>query len=170
MKVGAFVGKFYPPHIGHLSAIDYALTKCDIVYIIISKNNIRNNSIKKDAKFEIIDAKLIKSWFVEHYKNNKRVKVEIFDESGFKPYPQDRDKWADKFKKQFPFVNVKIADIGYKEYNDKYFPEYEFLEIDRDKINIHSSHLRENMKKYYKFLIPEAKQYFKTQGGKNENI
>ena len=23
MKIGAFTGKFYPPHIGHLSAVDY---------------------------------------------------------------------------------------------------------------------------------------------------
>ena len=89
-----------------------------------------------------------------------KVKVEIFDEQGLLPYPNDQDKWAKRFKEQFPFVNVKIADEGYKDFNKKYFPEYDFLAIDRNKIDIHSTYFRENPQKYIDFLIPEAKKYF----------
>ena len=28
-RIGAFVGKFYPPHIGHLSVVDNALDSFD---------------------------------------------------------------------------------------------------------------------------------------------
>lgn len=160
MKIGAFVGKFYPPHIGHLSAIDYACTKLDIVYVIISKNQERENQIRELSSFEIIPAELIKQWFEEYYKNNTKVKVEIFDEKGLLPYPKDQDKWAKRFKAQFPFINVKIADESYKDFNKKYFPEYDFLAIDRNKIDIHSSYFRKNPQKYINFLIPEAKNYF----------
>ena len=160
MKIGAFVGKFYPPHIGHLSAIDFACTKLDLVYVIISKNQERENQIKESSGFDYLPAELIKSWFEDYYKNNSKVKVEIFDEQGLLPYPNDQDKWAKRFKEQFPFVNVKIADIGYKEFNQKYFPDYEFLAIDREKIDIHSSYFRKNPKKYINFLIPKAQSYF----------
>ena len=162
-KIGAFVGKFYPPHIGHLSVIDNALKDLDMVYIIISKNEIREKEIQKTQHFNLLNTQLIKSWFELHYKGNDRVRVEIFDETGLKPYPQDVDIWSEKFKKQFPMVNVKIADAGYREFNEKYFPEYEFYEIDRDKIPVHSTMLRDNMLDNINYLIPEAKDYFIQQ-------
>jgi cytidyltransferase-like protein len=40
-KIGAFTGKFYPPHIGHLYAIDYSLSKCSELYVFISENEER---------------------------------------------------------------------------------------------------------------------------------
>ncbi len=159
-KIGAFVGKFYPPHIGHIHAIDKACKDMDILYIIISKNDKRNQQILERDCFEILDAELIKSWFTQHYKNNPKIKVEIFDETNLKPYPQDLEKWAEKFKQQFRDVNVKIADESYREYNKKYFAEYEFYPIDRDVIDIHSSYFRKNKQKYKNYLILEAQKYF----------
>ena len=160
-KIGTFVGKFYPPHIGHLSVVDNALKDFDEIYIIISKNQIREDEIKNTQDFEQLDTELIKHWFELHYKDEPKVKVEIFDETGFKPYPQDQDKWTEKFKKQFPMVNYKIADAGYREFNEKYFPEYGFYEIDREKIPVHSTMLRKNMQENLQYLIPEAREYFK---------
>lgn len=167
-KVGAFVGKFYPPHIGHLWVIDNAIKDMDEVYIIISKNENRNQQISKSQNFKVLDASLIQKWFKEHYKNNPKVKVEIFDESGLRPYPEDRDVWAERFKKQFPSVNVKIADEGYREYNQEYFPEYEFYPIDRDVVNIHSTQIRNNIKENLNYIIPEARDYFGAVALKND--
>ena len=159
-RIGAFVGKFYPPHIGHLSVIDNALKDFDEIYIVISKNDIRNENIKNNQNFDSLSAELIKSWFKKHYQFEPKGKVAIFDESEFKPYPEDVDKWSEKFKKEFPEVNVKIADAGYRDFNKQYFPEYEFYEIDREKIPVHSTMLRNDMKANLKYLIPEAREYF----------
>ena len=161
-KIGAFVGKFYPPHIGHLSVVDNACENLDEVWVIISYNKQRNKQLEKTDGFAELDAWLIKKWFAQHYQNNPKVKVEVFDESDFKPYPQDRDKWAEKFKKQFPSVNVKIADASYKEYNKIYFPEYEFYEISRDVVPFHSTDFRQNPQQNLDKIIPEAQQYFKN--------
>ena len=160
-RIGAFVGKFYPPHIGHVWVIDNLVDSLDELYIIISKNDIRNKEIEQLTNFKILNAEIIKGWFVKHFKNNNKIKVEIFDETNLRPYPEDRDKWAEKFKKQFPQVNVKIADESYREYNQTYFPEYEFLAIPRDVINIHSTMLRTDLNKHFNYLIEEAKTYFK---------
>ena len=62
-RVGAFTGKFYPPHIGHLSVIDNALKNLDEVYVVISKNELRNESIKNQFRFEVLSAEKIKHWF-----------------------------------------------------------------------------------------------------------
>ena len=164
-RVGAFIGKFYPPHIGHLWVVDNLLDEFDEIYIIISENEKRNIQIKEETNFNIIDAKQIKNWFEEHYKNNSKVKVKIFNESNFKPYPQDRDKWAEKFKREFPEVNVKIADESYREYNKQYFPEYEFRSIPRNVVNIHSTQIRENIEENLNFIIPEARKYFENLKG-----
>lgn len=160
MRIGAFIGKFYPPHIGHLSVIDNILDEFDELFIIISYNKIRNESIEKISGFKNLSPELIKSWFEKHYENNKKIKVGIFDEGDFRPYPEDRDKWAEKFKKEFPTVNVKIADEEYREFNKIYFPDYEFFAIDRDKLNIHSTQIRADAKNNIEYLIPEARNYF----------
>ena len=162
-RIGAFVGKFYPPHIGHLSVIDNALKDFDEIYIVISKNDIRNENIKNNQNFDSLSAELIKSWFQKHYQFEPKVKVDIFNETGLEPYPKDVDKWSKKFKKQFPTVNCKIADGGYRDFNKIYFPEYEFYEIDRDKIPVHSTMLRNDMKANLKYLIPEAREYFEKK-------
>lgn len=159
MKVGAFVGKFYPPHIGHLWVIDNLAPKLDKLYVIISKNDTRNKEISKN--FETLDAELIKKWFSQHYSNNKKIVVEIFDESNFKPFPEDLDKWSEKFKKQFPDVNIKIADESYRAFNQKYFSEYEFWPIDRDFIPIHSTQIRNDVLANLNYIIPEAREFFK---------
>lgn len=155
-KIGAFVGKFYPPHMGHIDAVQKALKYCDVVYVIISKNEERNNNIYDDYGFPILSASQIKNWLEKYFQDNKKVKVEIFDESGLRTYPQDRDIWAKNFKQKFPDVNVKIADIGYKEYNEKYFPEYEFFEVDREITPIHSTLIRSNYEKYKEYVLPTA--------------
>lgn len=167
-KIGAFVGKFYPPHIGHLWVVDTLIEKLDEIYIIISTNQIRNKQISEISGFKNLDAEIIKGWLKQHYKNNPKIKVEIFDETGLKPYPEDRDKWAEKFKKQFPDVNVKIADESYREFNRQYFPNYDFLAIPRNVIDIHSTEIRNNLKDNLKYIIPEGQEYFKNLGENNE--
>lgn len=165
MKIGAFTGKFYPPHIGHLSAVDYSLTKCDKVIIVISNNASRNEKIKKDYNFDIIDAKLIKNWFEEYYIDNDRVEVAIIDENGLKPYPDNQIEWVERFKRKFPEVNVKIADESYREFNEKFFPECQFLPLERDIIPIHSTLIRKNVMANIQYIIPTARDYFKNLYG-----
>ena len=162
MKVGAYIGKFYPPHIGHLSVIDKVSEKLDELIIVISYNKFRNDLIERQTGFENLSPVLIKKWFEKHYENNPKIKVGIFDEGDFKPYPEDLDKWAEKFKKEFPTVNVKIADESYREFNRIYFPDYEFLAIDRDTLNVHSTQIRNDIKTNLDNLIPEARKYFES--------
>lgn len=168
MKVAAFIGKFYPPHIGHLAVVDKFAKSVDELWIIISYNSIRNKIIENQSGFKNLSPYLIKQWFENHYKNNSKIVVEVFDETGFRPYPEDRDKWAEKFKKEFPKINIKIADESYREFNNQYFSEYEFLPLSRDIVNIHSTEIRKDLLKHLDKIIPEARDYFK--GGNHGKV
>ncbi|MBE5738702.1 MAG: hypothetical protein E7354_03145 [Clostridiales bacterium] len=160
MRIGAFSGKFYPPHIGHLSVIDKLIDSFDEIWIIISYNPIRNMQIRESTGFETLAPDIIKGWFEKHYESNPRVKVAIFDESGYRPYPEDGAHWAEEFRKQFPTINAKIADESYRDYNAEYFPDYEFVPIDRDEVCIHSTMIRNNTIGLLDKIIPEAREYF----------
>lgn len=168
-KIGAYIGKFYPPHIGHIWVVDNILKDFDKLYIVISYNKLRNIKIKEEQGFDEIDPRLIKKWFKEYYKNNKKVVVEIFDETSLRPYPQDRELWAKKFKNQFGDVNYKIADESYREYNEKFFPEYVFYSIPRDVVPIHSTQIRKNILNNINNIIPTAKGYFLKKIKNNTN-
>jgi len=37
-KVGCFIGKFLPQHIGHLSVMDKALRECERVIVVLAEN------------------------------------------------------------------------------------------------------------------------------------
>lgn len=172
-KIAGFVGKFYPPHIGHLKVVDDACEKFDKVYMIISNNDIRNEQIKNLSGFDIIKPELIKMWLCDYYKDNKKVLIEIFDETDLKPYPEDQDVWADKFKQQFPDINVKIADESYRKFNEKFFPEYEFFSIDRDNISVHSTLIRKccvegNVDYIKKFVLEKTYTYLKDKYKNND--
>ena len=48
-KVGCFVGKFLPPHIGHLSVIDKALQECEKVVVVLAENPERSEKLCKES-------------------------------------------------------------------------------------------------------------------------
>ena len=50
-KIGAYIGKFYPPHIGHIWVVDNILKDFDKLYIVISYNKLRNIKIKEEQGY-----------------------------------------------------------------------------------------------------------------------
>ncbi len=154
-KVGAFVGKFLPPHIGHLSVIDNALKECDKLYIVISDDAKNSKKLCKKNNFPYFSAKTRLKWFKKHYKTQKNASFRIIDESKLK----DKNNKSEYAKLFFDSVgtdvNIKYADESYRELNEKYFPNSKFVAIDRDKINIHSTNIREDLNNI-KFVIKEA--------------
>ena len=156
-KIGAFVGKFLPPHLGHLSVIDKALKYCDVLYVVISENKEKNAAINKRDNFPFLSAEIRKKWFEQHYINTKNIHFVILNEDGLKSFPEDLDKWTERFNKLVPNANIKIADESYREFNEKYFSQCQFVPIERDKIPVHSTNIRQEPHEYMEYIIPEAK-------------
>lgn len=161
MKVGAFVGKFLPPHLGHVTQIEKCLSLVDELHVIVAEDPSRSAAICESAGLEPIDGKLRVEWLREHFKNNPKIKIFYFDESGLKAFPEGLKEWSERFKNQFKGINVKFADETYRELNEKYFPECEFIPFDRMVIPISATMIRSDIKSNINYIIEEGREYFK---------
>lgn len=159
MKKGAFVGKFLPPHVGHISVIENAASKCDELWVVISDCPQKSKELCEKANFPYFSSLQRKSWFEKHYKNNPKIHFAIIDETKIKNSKNFMKDYAELFYQILPNdINMKFADISYKELNDKFFPKCQFVEIDRDKINIHGTDIRNDYKKNRQYVLREARE------------
>ncbi|MFA6860121.1 MAG: adenylyltransferase/cytidyltransferase family protein [Clostridia bacterium] len=172
-KIGALCGKFLPPHLGHVYAINESAKQCDFLYVILAENPERCEKLCQKAGFPNIKAKQRLSWLKEHFKDNPKIKFLYFDETGLEAFPKGLKEWSEKLKKILPKnVNMKFADETYRELNEKYFPEFTFVPFDRNVIPISATMIRNDLKKYFNFLLPQSKVYFEkilTKKGTKEH-
>ena len=166
--IGAFAGKFLPPHIGHISQIEKSAKECDELYIVVCDNTENSKRLCKQAGLPWITPEMRVNWLREHFKNNKKIKVLLMIEDGIPAFPNGLDIWSKKFKEITNYkVNKKFADETYRELNEKYFPECEFVCFDRTVINISGTEVRNNPKENLDKIIPEARQFFENIINKN---
>lgn len=155
-KIGAFVGKFLPPHIGHLSVIDRALDECDEVVVVLADNPEKSKQLCLEAGFPYFDAKKRLKWIKKHYKGRKNIHFYYIDESVLKPYTSQG--FADLFWKSVKEkVNVKYGDESYRKLNEEGFGNCKFVAVDRSLIDVSGTKVRNN-KENLKFMIEEGKQ------------
>lgn len=158
-KIGAFVGKFLPPHVGHESVVEKMIKECDECVVVVSDNPTKSKILCEKANFPYFDSKQRLNWFEKHYKNTKKVHFAIIDESKIKNTKNFFQEYALLFWQSVPFeVNIKYGDESYRELNEKYFPSCKFVAIDRDRINIHGTDIRKDFQKNKKFVLVEARE------------
>lgn len=159
-RIGAFVGKFLPPHIGHVAQMEKCAEMVDELHIVVSENPEKTAKLCESSGLDPIPGRLRVEWLEKHFENNPKVKVFYFDETGLKAFPEGLKEWSEKFKSQFKGINVKFADETYRELNEKWFPECEFVVFDRTVIPVSSTMIRNDIKKNIKYVIEEAREYF----------
>ena len=169
-KIGAFPGKFLPPHIGHLSMILSCAEKCDELLVVVADSEKNSRTLCEKSNLPYIPVRLRIKWLKSHFKNKKNIKVIYMNEDKYGEFPLPMDVWSDAFKKITKHrVNMKFADETYRKLNELHFPECEFVCFDRHKINISATMVRENPEKYFDFIIAEAQPYFKKILDKRKN-
>ena len=162
-KIGAFPGKFLPPHTGHINTILDCAKKCDKLLVVVADSEKNSKSLCEKSNIPYIPVKLRIKWLKEHFKKHKNIKVIYMNEDKLGDFPAPMKVWSDAFKKITKHkVNMKFADETYRPLNELHFPECEFVCFDRQKINVSATMIRENPEKYFDFIIDEAKPYFKA--------
>jgi HTH-type transcriptional repressor of NAD biosynthesis genes len=53
-KTGVFVGKFFPPHKGHLKAILECSTQCEKLYVVLSHSLEQEKRLCRENHFDFI--------------------------------------------------------------------------------------------------------------------
>ncbi len=168
-KIGCFVGKFLPPHIGHLSVIDRVINECEKAVIVLSEDPKRSKEKCEKSSFPYFTPMQRLEWLKKHYQGNNNIKFVFLDESGLKSFPEGLEEWSKRFKEVIKDqITAKYADESYRQLNELYFPECEFVAIDRDAIAVHGTDIR-NKKEYLKYVIPEGYDDIKKQLDKQFN-
>ena len=162
--VGMFVGKFLPPHKGHINAIKKASKLCDKLFVIVGSDEKHNKKLCDDAGIPFIDLKTKTKWMQKELKDVKNVKILSFNEDGIPTMPFGWKEWSLGLKK---LVGEKIdviygSERSYEKDYKTYFPESQYVLQDefRDEINISSTKIRQNPKKYYNYICDSAKPFF----------
>ncbi len=155
-EVGCFVGKFLPPHIGHLSVINRMIKECKKIIVVLAEDKKISRKKCEESNFPYFEPSERLRWLKEYYKNHPNIKFYFFDEDGINP--KDYFNWSKEFKIRIPEkITVKYADKSYYKLNKMFFPECEFVEVDRNLINIHGTDIRNNIENI-KFVVPTGQK------------
>lgn len=155
--IKAFIfGKYLPFHKGHQAMIEFALTKCDFLTVLVCSSD-----------KELIDGKTRKKWIDETFINVPKLEVQVFD------YIEDElpnssetsleisKIWSDIFKKLFPDYNLLITSEKYGEMVANCM-NINHLEFDnaRQQTTISATSICQDLFKNWDFLPNSVKHYF----------
>lgn len=170
-KIGVFIGKFLPPHLGHINQIKKCLEQCDELIVIVADSKKRTKNICKNANIKTVHAKTRLKLIKKHLFNNNqdfkikyknKIKFLYINQGMLEAFPDKLNLWKNKLKKITKNkFNYWFVDNNYLEISKKYFPEYNFIGFDRNEIRICATEIRNNFNNNFKFIIPEAIKYFK---------
>lgn len=155
--IKAFVfGKFFPFHKGHEAMINYALTKCDFLSVLIccSDKESISGSIRRD-------------WIVQSFEKVKSIEILTFDylESEFPNTSESSLEvswiWSKKFKELFPDCNLLITSEEYGNYVATYMNiEHLSFDASRQFFSVSSSLVRKDLFSFWSFLPDSVKRSF----------
>ncbi len=152
--VKAFVfGKFLPFHKGHEAMINFALTKCDFLTVLICCSDKEN-----------IPATTRQKWIEKTFETDKNLEIKIFNYlenelPNTSESSQDVSKvWSNKFKEFFPDYNLVITSEEYGNYVASFLGiEHIAFDIPKQLFPISASAVRNDIFNNWKFLPDSVK-------------
>ncbi len=157
MKTGLVIGKFLPPHKGHIALIEFAADNCDEVIVLIH--------IKKE---DVIEGERRLCFLNEIFKNKKfykKIRLEYtLDEDLPSSSVSDKNiskTWAGYLSKRFPEVRIVFASEKYGEYLGEYMNiESRIFDLERIKYPVSATMIRENTFLHWEHIPEEIRYYF----------
>ncbi len=155
--IKAFVfGKFYPFHKGHEAMINFALSKCDFLSVLVCSSDKEN-----------ISGEIRSSWIRKTFEKIPNVEVRVFDylESELPNTSVTSvsvsEVWAKIFQKQFPDYSLLITSEDYGSLVANYM-NIEHIAFDKPRSNfpVSATAVRNDIFKNWQILPDSVKPYF----------
>jgi len=144
--VGFYGGKFLPLHMGHVSCIIQASSKCDLLYVGLSHSKSRDMDLCAKADFPYVSKEIRVAWLHQIANSLPNVKVIDFSDGDGEEYSSWQEG-ADMVKAQIPSpINLTFgSELEYAEMFDKIYPgsKYVLLDADRSRYPISGTQIRE---------------------------
>ena len=150
---GLVIGKFLPPHKGHLALIEFAAKQCDRLIVSMS-----------DAENDPIDSDLRLTWLKELTSRIPNVQIlslkDAFDQPEL-PLNERTKIWADVITRAYGKIDRIFSS---EEYGESFARNLNarHVEFDRDRnaIPVSASMIRNDPFKYWDFIPTEVRPYF----------
>jgi HTH-type transcriptional repressor of NAD biosynthesis genes len=150
---GLIIGKFLPPHKGHLALIEFAAKQCDELIVSLS-----------DAESDTIDQSLRLTWLQEITKQWKNVRVgslkDDFDQPE-SPFAIRTRIWADVILKTYGKIDKVFSS---EDYGDPFAKNLNAIHVafnpSRTLFPVSGSLIRKSPFKYWDFIPKEVQPYF----------
>lgn len=154
---GLVLGKFMPPHNGHLHLINTAAEQCEKVFVFICS-----------LKSEPINGKLRANWLRMLYADQSHVEI-IHVEDELPQKPEECDS-VDTFYNQFwvPTVYDRVSELDVVFTSESYGDEFAhylgikhvLVDIERITYPVSGTKVRNNPMEYWRFIPDIVKEYY----------
>lgn len=156
--IKAFVfGKFLPFHNGHEALINFALTKCDFLTVLVCCSD-----------KESISAEIRQSWINKTFELSKNIEVKTYNYSENElPNTSESSKeiskiWSEKFKIIFPEYNLVITSEDYGNYVASFMGiRHIAFDIPKQLFRVSATTVRNDIFANWKFLPESVRNYFR---------
>lgn len=155
---GLVLGKFMPPHLGHLFLIDTAIEKCDKVHIFVCSNELQVQ-VPGDIRVKTLRA---------IYHNNPKVIIHDFrddrlpqNDSECSSLDEFYHQWVPMIYKEVPKLDIVFTSEDYGDDFAKYLGIQHYLvDKERKKFPISGTEIRTNPLLNWRFIPNEMKPFF----------
>lgn len=153
VSVGLVLGKFMPLHSGHELLINWAVKKCDKLYVLVCTQD--NEPIDPQNRF---------LWVRKTFENNHKIEVVRFHNELPNSSESSRDiskVWSEYLKERFPDVTVFFGSERYVEYVAEYMNiDYEIFDEKRIEVPISATDIRNNPIQNWDYISEYFKEHF----------
>lgn len=153
-KVGMYGGSFNPLHLGHVSCIIQAANQCEKLYVVLSHSD-NKEEIPYQHRFR---------WLTQLTKDMENVEVIQVKDDSINKNTYNWKNGSELIKSTISeHIDAVFCGNDYYNANDPfsiYYPDSKVIYIDRSKIPISSTNIRENPYKYWDYIADVAKPYF----------
>lgn len=151
MKKGLIIGKFLPVHKGHEYLIEYALQRCDKLYILFAAE-----------ECEPIDSTKRGIWLTRLYGDNTKIHIytDIFKHPGI--YGDELSRWwGNRINSRYGKFDVVFSSESYgEEFAKTLGAENDVCDLNRETVPISASVIREKPYTYWNYISDPAKPHF----------
>lgn len=156
-KRGLIIGKFMPPHEGHLRLVGFALKHCRRLTIAVCSR-----------PEEPISGKLRYNWMKEIFKKNRNIEIVRVRKNlprDKKPSRRASEIWSKYISKRFKNIDVVFSSEVYGGYLANYMGiEHKNFDLKRKQVPVSATQIRQNPFKYWDYMPKEVRPYFIKNG------
>lgn len=150
---GLVIGKFLPPHTGHVALIKFALRQCDELIVSVS-----------EAKTDAIPVETRVNWIKQIFRDQSRVKIFAIEDNFDNPTLALNERtriWADVMRKTYPSIDVVFSSEAYGEpFAKNLGAKHSSFDPDRKQFPVAASRILKSPFRNWEFIPEVVRPYF----------